>query len=201
MAVIARSDKGFSRDNQQERLDPWWIVGFVDGEGCFSSSTFKSGPRRSSYQNFFEFVITQGELSLSALERVKDYFQCGGIYINRRYDNHKYNLYRYCIRKKDDLANKIIPFFRKYPLQTSKRAQFEKFCKHFENRESSETIRQALKKRDEDMAQTSKSKFEETSEVPRQGSRRGGGRIWLYAGTTQESCTTYYRHSGRVQNR
>jgi hypothetical protein len=24
-----------SADNQQERLDPMWIVGFVDGEGCF----------------------------------------------------------------------------------------------------------------------------------------------------------------------
>lgn len=24
-----------SADNQQERLDAKWIIGFVDGEGCF----------------------------------------------------------------------------------------------------------------------------------------------------------------------
>jgi len=116
-------------DNQQERLDPWWIVGFVDGEGCFSVSTFRNSTHRSGYQTLFEFVVTQGEKSKSAMEAIKKYFDCGGIYINRRYDNHKYNLLRYCVRKQEDLRNKIVPFFRKYPLQSAKRKQFELFCK------------------------------------------------------------------------
>ena len=114
MVTFTHSNKDSSRDNQQERLDPWWIVGFVDGEGCFSACLVRNRTTKLGYQIFCEFVITQGERSLSALENVKDYFQCGGIYINRRYDNHKYNLYRYCVRRQDDLANKIIPFFRKY---------------------------------------------------------------------------------------
>jgi len=128
MVIMYHSENAANADNQQERLDPWWIVGFVDGEGCFSVSTFKNSTCRSGYQTLFEFVVTQGEKSKSALEAIKFYFNCGAIYINRRYDNHKYNLLRYCVRKKEDLRNKIVPFFRKYPLQSAKREQFEKFC-------------------------------------------------------------------------
>ena len=128
MVKITHSDKDTSRDNQQERLDPWWIVGFVDGEGCFSVSTFKNSTCKSGYQTLFEFVVTQGEKSRRAMEAIKTYFGCGAIYINRRYDNHHYNLLRYCVRRQDDLRNKIVPFFRKYPLQSAKREQFKTFC-------------------------------------------------------------------------
>ena len=143
MVRTTHSKNDTSWDNQQERLDPWWIVGFVDGEGCFSVSTFRNKTCKSGYQTLFEFVVTQGERSRKALEAIKKYFDCGGIYINRRYDNHKYNLLRYCVRRKDDLRNKIIPFFQKYALQTTKKEQFEKFCSRLADLESSETIRQA----------------------------------------------------------
>jgi hypothetical protein len=135
------SKNALRADNQQERLDPWWIVGFVDGEGCFSISTFKNKTCKSGYQTFPEFVITQGEKSKSTMEAIKSYFGCGNIYINRRYDNHKYNLLRYCVRRREDLKNKIIPFFQKYPLQSAKREQFEDFCKRLNDLESSTTIR------------------------------------------------------------
>ena len=126
-------------DNQQERLKPWWIVGFVDGEGCFSVSTFRNHTCRSGTQTLFEFVITQAESSRKTMEAIKSYFDCGHIYINRRKDNHKENLLRFCVRKRADLKKIIIPFFWKYPLQSAKRIQFEKFCQRF--LESSETIR------------------------------------------------------------
>lgn len=141
MEIMYHSDNALSADNQQERLNPWWIVGFVDGEGCFSVSTFKNRTCKSGYQTLCEFVVTQGERSKSALEAMKSYFNCGGIYINRRYDNHKYNLLRYCVRKREDLKSKIIPFFQQYPLQSAKRIQFEIFCNRFKDLESSTTTR------------------------------------------------------------
>ena len=128
MGKSTHSKNDSSRDNQQERLNPWWIVGFVDGEGCFSVSTFRNRTCKSGYQTLFEFVITQGERSKKSLEAIKEYFNCGNIYINRRYDNHNYNLLRYCVRRQSDLKEKIVPFFRKYQLNTTKREQFEKFC-------------------------------------------------------------------------
>lgn len=122
------SKNDFSRDNQQERLRTAnWIVGFVDGEGCFSVSIFKNRTTKSGWQVLPEFVVTQGEKSLSAIQEIKDFFGCGRLFINRRYDNHRENLYRYCVRANKDLREIIIPFFEANPLRTAKKKDFELF--------------------------------------------------------------------------
>ena len=116
--------------NQQERLKfEHWIVGFTDGEGCFSVSIIKNHTTKSGWQIFPEFVITQGEKSLKALEKIQKFFRCGKIYINRRKDNHQENLYRYCVRSISDLSEVIIPFFSARRLQTAKADDFKKFIK------------------------------------------------------------------------
>jgi len=145
---MTHSEKAISADNQQESLDPWWIVGFVDGEGCFSVSRFKNITCKSGYQTLFEFVITQGVSSRHTMEAIKNYFKCGNIYINHRYDNHHENLLRFCVRKQSDLKEIIIPFFQKYQLQSAKKKQFELFCSKLLDRESSETTRRAINQTD-----------------------------------------------------
>ena len=129
-----------SADNQQERLktnskdsknfqipreslDIGWIVGFTDGEGCFSISIFKNKTCPLGWQVFPEFVITQASISLHSLYFVKDFFGCGNIYANNRSGNRD-NLYRYCVRSLRDLNIKIIPFFEQNRLKTSKREDF-----------------------------------------------------------------------------
>lgn len=127
------TDNVSGADNQQERLKmSGWIVGFVDGEGCFSVSIFKNRTTRSGFQVFPEFVVTQGEKSLSSLEAIKDFFGCGAIYVNRRYDNHKENIYRYCVRSLKDITERIVPFFKANQLLTYKKNDFEIFCKAVE---------------------------------------------------------------------
>src|SRR5580704_17069031 len=128
MENVLPSDNQIRADNQQGRLDPGWIVGFVDGEGCFSISIFKNVTSKSGFQVFPEFVVTQGAKSLSSLEKLKYFFECGKIYENRRTDNHRENLYRYCVRSLSDIQNKIIPFFQKHELQTAKQQDFLVFC-------------------------------------------------------------------------
>lgn len=119
------SNKAIGADNQQERLrTAQWIVGFVDGEGCFTVSIIKNSTTKFGKQIFPEFVVTQGEKSLSALKEIEKYFGCGSIILNKRYDNHNEHLYRYCVRSLKDLNKKIIPLFRKYPLRTSKKKDF-----------------------------------------------------------------------------
>ena len=123
-----------SADNQQERLiEAGWISGFVDGEGCFSVS-FMNQPNREGRRGYTlgvqvlcEFVVTQGEKSIESLEKIRNYFQVGSIYQNKRYDNHREHLYKYVVRKRDDLTSVIIPFFQQYQLQTAKRNDFERF--------------------------------------------------------------------------
>ena len=115
-------------ENRQERLKiAFWIVGFVDGEGTFSVSVFKNNTTKTGWQVFPEFVVTQGERSLEALHLIKEFFQVGSIYVNRRHDNHRENLYRYCVRAISELDNVIIPFFDEYTLKSDKLFDFEKF--------------------------------------------------------------------------
>jgi hypothetical protein len=115
-------------DDQQERLKTvGWVVGFVDGEGCFSISIQRCRVMKLGWQVFPEFVVTQGAKSLPALQALQQFFRCGRIHINRRHDNHKEPLYRFCVRAVADLRERIIPFFRENPLRTAKQRDFELF--------------------------------------------------------------------------
>ena len=117
-------------DDQQERLRTvGWVVGFVDGEGCFSVSIQRCRVVKLGWQVFPEFVVTQGAKSQSALQFLQQFFGCGRIFINRRRDNHKEPLYRFCVRSVSDLRRVIVPFFRDNPLRTAKRDSFEVFAR------------------------------------------------------------------------
>ena len=72
-----RSDNPRSADNQQERLiQLGWVLGFVDGEGCFSIGFVRQHKGmnrvgyRTGYQVFHEFVVTQGHRSIDALHEL-----------------------------------------------------------------------------------------------------------------------------------
>ena len=77
---------------------------------------------------FHRFVVTQGARSAGCLEEIRDFFGVGRIYENKRHDNHKEHLLQYIVGRRDDLIDVIIPFFRRHPLRTSKRLDFEKFA-------------------------------------------------------------------------
>ena len=128
-----RSKNAFGADNQQERSRiENWIVGFTDGEGCFSVSIIRNRTAKFGWQVFPEFVITQGKKSLTALKIFQKYFDCGKIFVNKRYDNHNENLYRFCVRAIKDLHGKIIPFFKRYQLLTAKKNDFRLFSEIIE---------------------------------------------------------------------
>ena len=127
---IMPSNKASGADNQQERLKTiGWITGFVDGEGCFTVSITNFNVSKPWYQVFPEFVVTQSESSVKALERIKEYFQCGQIHRNKRKDGRQEDLMKYCVRSISDLQNKIIPFFEENKLATHKHNDFLIFRK------------------------------------------------------------------------
>jgi hypothetical protein len=129
------SDNPVGAENQQERLiKTGWVIGFVDGEGCFSIGFVRQPSRtsRKGYKTGFQvahsFVVVQGARSVGALNDLRAFFGVGAVSINRRHDNHKEHLHRYTVGRRDDLLRVIIPIFRANPLRTSKRGDFEKFC-------------------------------------------------------------------------
>ena len=128
-----QSENVLDCSNQQERLEQiGWIVGFVDGEGCFTISLHKNPTTSLGWQIMPEFILSQGEKSLNVLKMVKDYFNCGRISVNHRHDNHREDLYRFCVKSQKELRDKIIPFFKEYQLKTSKKNDFEIFSEVLE---------------------------------------------------------------------
>lgn len=80
---------------------PYWLVGFVDGEGCFYLKITKS--RKVS----LVFSISQDSRDSSLFNVIKDYLGCGVIEKVSTRPN-EVNLVVYSL---DDLVLKIIPFF------------------------------------------------------------------------------------------
>jgi LAGLIDADG endonuclease len=122
-------------DNQQERLTEFrgWVIGFVDGEGCFSIGFVRQPSRagRKGYATGFqvahEFAVTQGASGIGCLHELREFFKVGQVLANKRYDNHREHLYRYVVRKRSDLLETVIPFFRQHPMRSPKQQNFEKF--------------------------------------------------------------------------
>jgi hypothetical protein len=126
---MATSDNVSSAENQQERLlTPEWIVGFVDGEGCFSVPVYRCSKMTLGWQVRPEFAVVQGASSCGVLEELVRFFGCGKVFRNRRHDNHREDLFRYCVQRIGDLRGTIVPFFEQNPLRTAKRFNFAKFA-------------------------------------------------------------------------
>jgi hypothetical protein len=122
------SENPSGADNQQERPGiEQWIVGFVDGEGCFSCPVQRNSTMTLGWQVQPRFAVVQGERSVHVLELVKDHFGCGSIYRNKRHDNHKEDLLVYNVYRLSDLREVIVPFFAANPLRTAKLEDFLKF--------------------------------------------------------------------------
>ena len=100
------SDNVWGAENQQERLTTTgWVVGFVDGEGCFSCPIYRCETMTLRWQVRPEFAVVQGESSRDVLEEMVGFFGCGKVYVNRRHDNHREHLCRYYVSRFGDLRD------------------------------------------------------------------------------------------------
>src|SRR4029077_8403966 len=80
------SDNPTGADNQQETagptlvLDPQWVVGFVDGEGCFCVSIHAhAGVRSFGWQVNPVFQVYQHRDARFALDGLVPFFGCGRV--------------------------------------------------------------------------------------------------------------------------
>jgi hypothetical protein len=103
------------------QLDPQWVVGFVDGEGCFHIGINANATMLQQRQVLPEFVVVQHNRDVNVLYALKDYFQCGVVRVNHG------DRMAYRVRGFDNLRYRIIPFFERHKLKTKKRIDFEKF--------------------------------------------------------------------------
>ena len=96
--------------NQQERPGfEQWIVGFVDGEGCFSISVVRNPGCRFGWQVQHEFSVTQAASSRAALELLVEEFRCGTMIDSTRHDNHREVTLRFPFAPRHHLWGRVVP--------------------------------------------------------------------------------------------
>ena len=106
-----------SADDQQERLDNSWIVGFVDGEGCFYVAINKIPKMTLGYQVLPEFRVVQHKRDIEVLKKIQETLNVGTIRKNHG------NRFELRVRALNEL-NKIVEFFDANPLMTKKKNSF-----------------------------------------------------------------------------
>jgi hypothetical protein len=101
--------------------DPQWLAGFASAEGCFFVGIHKSSTIKIKVNVQLEFNLTQHSRDDLLIKSFIEYLNCGKAYKNNNVSNYR-------ISKFSDLSQKIIPFFKKYPLVGIKSKDFEDFC-------------------------------------------------------------------------
>ena len=105
-----------------KQLNPYWVSGFIQGEGCFHISFTRRARRPLKLEVRPSFSVSQLSKSRDLLLKLESFFQCGSI----RYSKSD-GLYKYESRSLVDLREKILPHFEKYELEFSKAEDFKKF--------------------------------------------------------------------------
>lgn len=98
-------------------INPDYITGFVDGEGCFSISIFKDSRRLTGWQVKPIFSISLHNRDLKLLEAIKRTFNVGKIY------KHGINSSQYRVSSLSNIQV-IIKHFDQYPLRTQKQGDY-----------------------------------------------------------------------------
>ena len=106
-----------------EKLEAQWVVGFVDGEGCFFVGMNRHPEMTSGFQVLPEFTVVQQQRDIQLLHALKEFFGCGVV----RTSHAERMAYR--VRSLDHLKQRIVPFFDQHPLKSKKRVDFLKFRK------------------------------------------------------------------------
>lgn len=118
-----------NHDKGIEELNPNWVTGFVDGEGCFTVVTTSLANNNLSFSIRTKFQIGLHIHEERIINKIKDYFQGIGVI----YKDIKNKKIYYTVYARADITNVIIPHFEKYPLQSRKRISYEYWCRIHNN--------------------------------------------------------------------
>jgi hypothetical protein len=101
-----------------------YISGFVDGEGCFCVSFQPSDRHRFEWEARPSFSVSQNAERAELLYVIQDRWGCGFIRPDRSDKTLKFE-----VRNVGDLVAHVLPHFRRFPLVSSKQADFERFAR------------------------------------------------------------------------
>jgi hypothetical protein len=111
----------------QEKLNPYYIAGFIDGEGSFSVSVGRNKTFARGFEVRPEFEIELRADDRKILERLLVRIGCGKIY-DCSYDRYGwYPHVKYKITSSKDMEVHLFPFLDRYKLQAKKAKVYQLF--------------------------------------------------------------------------
>ena len=119
-----------SADHQQERPDEGlcqYVAGFVDGEGSFHVAVQRSRFTRVGIQVIPEFHVSQNRQRAEVLELIQKALGCGYIKANHPGSQRDQTVVL-VVRNRQDLVERVVPFFERFPLRSSKQREFQTFA-------------------------------------------------------------------------
>ena len=99
-----------------------YISGYADGEGCFTVSISPRTKLLVGWEVRPSFSVSQNGDRAEVLHVMQAYFGCGSIRPDRSDRTLKWET-----RRLDDLVERVIPHFERYPLLSGKRLDFDRF--------------------------------------------------------------------------
>ena len=107
-------------------LNADYIIGLVDGEGSFYVRLNSDLRRRNKVELKFSLKLRHQDKAI--LEQLKQFFDCGNIYLQKDSRPNHTDCFRFEVNKKEDIIQKIIPFFEiNSPKIESRKRDFELF--------------------------------------------------------------------------
>jgi hypothetical protein len=100
-----------------------YISGYADGEGCFTVSISPRRKLRAGWEVRPSFSVSQNGDRAEVLHAFQTYFGCGSIRPDRSDKTVKWET-----RCLEDILDRVIPHFVRYPLLSGKRLDFERFA-------------------------------------------------------------------------
>ncbi|MCL5435967.1 MAG: LAGLIDADG family homing endonuclease [Patescibacteria group bacterium] len=127
--VVSRQRREKDQTDNGHKLDPNYVVGFIDGEGSFSVSISKHSTTKRRLDVRAEFEMELREDDREILERIQQTIGCGYVYrlVYKRYDWQPHAKYKVASIK--ELTEVLIPFLDAHPLQAKKKLVYELFRK------------------------------------------------------------------------
>jgi hypothetical protein len=104
-------------------LDPWYVSGLAEGEGCFCVSFAKRPKLRLGLEVRPSFSLSLNERDADLLHGLQAFFDCGWIRESRSDRTEKYE-----VRAIADLNERILPHFERYPLRGNKGRSLQSFA-------------------------------------------------------------------------
>lgn len=117
----SRIKRNLSIGHNLYKLNPNWVTGFTDAEGCFSVIIDTSNSLKGKVRISFEINLHEKDKDI--LYKIQSFFGVGAIY--HRPDRKK-SLYR--VTNVNYINDIIIPHFINYPLISQKRRDFLLWC-------------------------------------------------------------------------